>query len=101
MDRVGVAMVFDNDDIGYQDWLKENQQGYVLNARRRQDPDYIVLHTSHCKHISKHSESIKSGGYTERFYIKVCSTNMSDLVEWTRQNGRPDGSFSKVCSKCI
>lgn len=95
------AILFQDDDDGYLKWLEANPSGYILNARINPDPGYLVLHKAHCKAISTYGDMAKPGGFTERAYIKVCSTNMRSIVDWIKRNGREDRSFSKVCSKCI
>jgi len=90
---------FSNNEKGYKTWLSNNPNGYVINARKKHDPEYIVLHRAHCYHISKYNNLSRPGGFTERSCIKICSNNISDLKKWARENGRPGGSFSKICSK--
>lgn len=61
----------------------------------------MVIHSAKCPKISHYNRMARQGGFTERSYIKICATSIEELREWTRQNGRPDGSFSRVCSKCM
>jgi hypothetical protein len=84
---------FTNSDSRYREWLTEHPQGYVLNTRRRPDPDYMVLHRSECRSISRPADP---GAFTERSYIKVCSDTRDDLQVWARQYGA--AGFSKRCS---
>jgi hypothetical protein len=95
-----VYEVFDRNDNAYQAWLKQNQLGYVINARRNLAPSYMVLHSAVCKTISKYSRKASAGAFTERAYVKICSNEIDILRQWVRNNGRPDGSFSKICGLC-
>lgn len=94
------AIEFSGGDEMYQDWLEANPDGYVLNLRRDKNPVYMVLHKATCKRISKYNQTSRPGGFTQRSYIKVCSTGLNTLREWIRDNGRPNGSFSNECSSC-
>lgn len=92
--------VFDNHERKYQAWLRSHLGGYVLNTRRKPDPEYMVLHRAHCRTISQYHAMARPGGYTERDYIKVCADSEVELRAWAKANGRRDGSFSKECSLC-
>ncbi len=46
--------VFKNDDLGYLQWVGENQSGYILNTRKIPDPDYMVLHRARCSTIKRY-----------------------------------------------
>lgn len=93
--------MFDGDDKAYQQWLSHNLRGYVVNMRRRLSPSYAVLHGAWCPYISIYTRMARHGGFTERNYIKVCALEADELRAWLRSHGRPDGSFSKECSRCM
>ena len=95
-----MIQVFDNNDQDYLEWLEKYAEGFVLNTRRRGDPEYIVLHRTTCPSIYKYSKIARPGSFTEMTYIKVCSDSLSELSTWAKNHGRNDGSFSKKCSKC-
>jgi hypothetical protein len=94
-----LAAEFVGDDEAYLRWLGKNPTGYVVNTAGAMNPDYMVLHRAACPHISKLESELK-GGFTERGYVKVCSTRVEPLREWVRQHGREDGSFSRECNSC-
>ena len=98
------ALEFRDNDAGYLTWLHQNQAGFVVNTRRRQDhrydPQYMVLHSANCWSIGVANGAVAPGGFTEREYQKICATSMGELETWVAAHGRPDGSFSKVCSHC-
>lgn len=91
---------FRNDEKGYQAWLAENPDRFVLNARSNFGPSYMVLHTARCSTISNYTRMARRGGFTERQYAKVCATNESEVRDWVRTHGRPDGSVDR-CSRCM
>lgn len=95
-----MPMIFDGSDRAYHEWLRENPEGYVINARRRLSPSYRVLHRATCRTIRDGDKKLPDGAFTERNYIKVCSTDLEELREWLRRTGRPDGLPSKECSLC-
>ena len=93
-------VVFDGNDSHYLAWLTDHSSGFVLNTTRTLDPAVMVLHTARCPYISALQDQAGEGGFTERDYIKVCADTVSALREWTKQNGRRDGSFSSEACSC-
>lgn len=92
--------IFDNNDSDYSAWLSANPDGYVVNMRHGYSPQYMVLHRSRCQTISPVTSSSETGAFTERGYLKVCSTSLESLRMLSKAFGRADGSFSAECSKC-
>lgn len=93
--------VFDSQDGEYLHWLTEHPNGYVLNRYRHKSDGYLVLHRAACERIQNYNQMAQPEGFTSRSYIKVCSDTISDLENYVRtKTGRPDGSFTKICSKC-
>ena len=95
-----MPIIFDGNDDAYQNWLTENPRGYVMNARRNMAPSYRVLHRAFCSSIRNYSAQKCQGAFTQRSYIKICAPDVDDLRDWLRRNGRPNGTFSKECSRC-
>lgn len=91
-------IVFQNDDRAYFAWLREHPTGYVLNVRKKPDPDYVILHQASCRSITR--ELQKPGGYTGRGYQKIVATTVAALRFAAVRQGRPDGTFSHTCSLC-
>ena len=89
---------FQDDDVGYLNWIARNPRGYVLNVRHHPDPEYVVLHSASCRSISMPRQI--AGAYTARGYRKIAATGIGGLREAARTEGRTDGSFSKICSLC-
>lgn len=90
---------FRHEDGAYRTWLGEHPHGFVLNTRARPDPAYMVLHAARCPTIS--APSVAPGAYTARAYRKVCAATVEELSRWVSFQGRPDGSFSKICGRCL
>jgi hypothetical protein len=96
-----MATEFTNNDRGYLAWLAANPGGFVLNTTRTCSPNYMVLHGAGCFSIGNYTRMAQPGGFTARQYIKICATTEKELRAWVRQHGRPDGSFTRVCLRCI
>jgi hypothetical protein len=77
---------FHDNDEAYEDWLKHNQHGYVINIRRGTKPP--MLHTARCMHLAKFHRST----LTE----KICDVDRQALEEWARHKGRT----LVPCSSC-
>lgn len=92
------VLEFDGDDDGYFDWLAVYPDGYVVNARRKRSPDYVVLHRATCGSIS--NRLVESGAYTARGYIKFCGETLADVAVVPTLCGRTHGSFTKRCGFC-
>ena len=89
---------FDGDDEAYFDWLAIYPEGYVVNARRKRSPDYVVLHRATCGKIS--NDDLDPGAYTERAYVKFCVESLADAAIVPTLCGRRRGSFTKRCGFC-
>lgn len=105
-----MEIVFDgrddsHDDKSYLTWLHAHKEdGFVLNRRRGKSDSYLVLHRANrdgasCN-ISNYNKMARPGAFTERKYIKVCSTTIESLKTYVRKHGRSDGSFSDKCRCC-
>lgn len=89
---------FDGDDDGYLDWLAVYPDGYVVNARRKRSPDYVVLHRATCGSIS--NRMVEPGAHTARGYVKFCAETLGDVAIAPTLCGRPRASFTKRCGFC-
>jgi hypothetical protein len=80
-------MVFKDDDCGFLAWQTTHAGGFVLNTTRTPRPDYLVLHRATCPHLTRPDSEVQ---WTKN-YIKICSTQVDDLVGWLadRVPGRP------------
>ena len=89
---------FDYSDEAYLAWNAKHPRGFVVNTRRRGDPDYVVLQRASCGSVNRHrGMSDNPGGFTERNYVKVCA----DILRrhFQLKSGREE-PFSKICSRC-
>ncbi len=73
------------------DWLQQYPSGYVLNTELKPNPNYMMLHTADCDAWSKSYAS--ENPFTGEKYSKVVAESISELREWMKKNGRPDGDF--------
>lgn len=87
--------VFNNADAEYVRWLADNPEGYVLNAERKPQPGYLILHRAACKHIARTAEPPVR--WTSSGYIKVCAHSTAVIERWCRKavNGSP-----QPCGHC-
>lgn len=92
------AVVFQDAEKDYLDWLNDHPDSLVLNSRRRPSPKYLPLHRARCATIAKSRPNMRSGAFTERGYIKVCADDHEALLEWIRSIGGE--TFSDYCSHC-
>lgn len=86
--------IFVDDDSGYKNWINSNPKGLVLNSYRIPKPDYLILHSASCGHIS----TDQRGNWTTHDFIKICSTRLNDLEEWSNENA---GANLTLCSPCL
>lgn len=90
---------FSGDDEGYQNWVTNHLQGYVINTYQNANAtqaNYMSLHQASCRHISNF-EGGNSGAFTAGQYMKVCATDVASLRDWVKVHGRDDGSFTGKC----
>jgi hypothetical protein len=89
----------DHNDDAYGRWVADHPSGYIINTNRNINPRYMALHRSRCDDVTN-PRRYEPGAYTERQYAKVCGDSRSGLVDWLRQHGRPDGSFTSEECLC-
>ncbi len=87
-----------NDDA-YRSWVAAHPSGYIVNTNRNINPGYMALHRSCCDDVTNQAR-YEPGAYTERQYAKVCADSRAELIDWVRQHGRPDGSFTSEGCRC-
>lgn len=91
--------VFDSGDKPFLTWMASNQNGFVLNTASREGSRYLKFHRSQCRHINGYTEAQSDGAFTLRGYIKACSNDANDLVEWAARN-RPGATAYESCKTC-
>jgi hypothetical protein len=91
--------IFDSSDGDYKKWCDANPDGVVANCRRGLSTGYYYVHKKTCHTIQYKKNEKPDGKFTERDYIKICSVNMADVLDWgVDKKGVRSISF---CSKCI
>ena len=74
-----MVVIFQNDDTGYSNWLKNNPDGFVLNCDNPPKPNgYRMLHRATCKTIIP--DGIRKWTHS---YSKVCSLDKNELITWS------------------
>jgi hypothetical protein len=72
------------DEAWYMQWIERNPDGYVLNtARPNPKPDYIVLHRTTCRSISRLTKNQQR--FTGGSYMKVGSNDRREIERWARE----------------
>jgi hypothetical protein len=74
---------FQDDDVGYREWLWSHLSGYVVNAQRGSNPGEPILHKATCDTITPTPDREWT-----KDYIKVCSTDRYELDAWARSHDR-------------
>ena len=81
------------DDESYHRWLDENETGFVINSDKSlTNPDYPMLHKATCGHINDRN----TPNYTSAHYMKLCSTDRQELINWVQKDKRR----LKMCKNC-
>jgi 5-methylcytosine-specific restriction enzyme A len=93
-----VALVFQEKEHVYLEWLFQHSQGYVLNTYSEPSDDYLVLHSAQCKVISRPKRGAHPACFTGNGYIKVCADDIQGLKDWITELGFND--FTKTCELC-
>jgi hypothetical protein len=81
---------FDNNEAGYLKWVADNPQGFVINAAK--NGRYTKLHKATCYFISSDNWT----NCTTNEYMKVCSLNKQELINWGRSFSN-DFSMCQIC----
>ncbi len=78
---------FNNDEKGYQTWIENNPNGFVINSAPNLSTESLYLHTAACGTINPLRRKRK-GKNTHRSYIKMCSNNRKELDNWAMRELR-------------
>jgi len=81
---------FQDDDVGFLAWLRDNPHGYFLNTERSLRGAYLVLHRSDCRHFTGSPLN-----WTKE-YIKLCAPDRASLEEWAA-TGSGDLKHCRTC----
>ncbi len=82
---------FKNDEARYLSWVQGNPTGYVVNVNEPQyASQYPMVHAASHKAISSPARS----NYTTGSYIKVCSTDLDALEQWSQ------GKYGRALTRC-
>lgn len=59
--------VFKNEDDSYQNWVKNNPHGFVVNTRNERSHEYRVAHKASCRFISDANNPARSTKTISKF----------------------------------
>ncbi len=86
--------IFKDDDIGYEMWIESHQDGYVLNTETTRGGTTVKLHRADCGTI------VPRGNLRSTHdYIKVCSTDKSEIKGWARTERDKELEWCGTCKK--
>ena len=75
-------ITFRNDEAGYFEWVKRNRSGFIINIQRSLNPTGVKLHSATCGTVTDRY----GGPYTTNQYVKVCSLDRRELIDWARED---------------
>lgn len=89
-------LTFDNNEAGYLRWVHTNPSGFVINAEKRPGrmPNPYMLHRASCIFITTPNIT----NYTTTGYVKICSLDRQELVDWGTRHSRRDFLMCKYCA---
>lgn len=92
--------LFQNDDDGYREWVRQNPDGYIINvpSQTRKASDLLKFHRGKCPTLNWW---LPKPNLTTSYW-KLCDQELEPLIEWVKAN-RPfhPGCPSPVwCSEC-
>jgi hypothetical protein len=89
-----MCIVFIDDEEGYLQWVRNHPRGFVVNTDKAEAvPAYPMVHRTTHKLLSSLDH------YTDRAYFKVCSDNLQDLEQWSRQHRNKTLTYCQVCMR--
>jgi hypothetical protein len=91
-----VAVTFQDDDVGYLQWVAHHATGFVLNCERHPKADYLIVYAATCRSVTGRQTA---GSHWTKGYIKICAEDMADIEGWVRTTV-PDGTAwpCPICS---
>ncbi|MDZ7720419.1 MAG: HNH endonuclease [Balneolaceae bacterium] len=95
-----MAQEFTSEDAPFFKWMNNNPDGFVLNTKKSEKSSYAYFHKSNCGHIGGPIEGNGSNPYTSKDYIKVCSTDPKDLLNWIKLNRENAIEHAVNCKDC-
>ena len=93
---IETIITFNNDDSGYEEWLKQNQSGYVFNdcGGSVGSKTKNKIHQADCHYLLRKKEE----GKRTTVFKKICSTSLTELEEHVLQL---KGNAWVNCKSCI
>ena len=88
-------------DAAFIEWLKNNQNGFVLNINKgKTEPIYPMLHKASSGCGSFPTEKIGKNWTTKASdYFKVCSNSIEELEQWSLNTYNKKLTPCRTCKK--
>ena len=88
------------DDRRFEQWKRDNPNGFILNTHRDAEYDYAKIHRVGCPSSEYAAGSTSETPFTGEVQIKVCSDeSRQELVDWLAQN-RARATGNLFCQRC-
>lgn len=84
---------FTEDEVGYENWLKQNPTGFVFNAVRDHK---LLLHLASCLAITP-----RPAKHWTRFGTKYCSTDCAVLEAFARKRFKHPSKWHIRCERLL
>src|SRR5258708_23873075 len=89
-----------DDDAGYEAWLSQHADGFMANLNRQPHAGYVRIHRAKHNHPDR-SNPDSVNPRTGNNYSKVTADNLSELIDWAKENVPSlelgEENFCKAC----
>ena len=89
------ATLFEDDDWGYVNWLRQKPDGYVVECNSNLIPTNVTVHRATCPSISEKRDPGESWTVPDK---KVCGDRLSELDGWAMG---AVGTQPDRCGQCL
>lgn len=81
------------------DWIKKNEDGFVINTNQKTNESYVRLHSARCGIVTSHKRNGPAGA-TKGKYKKICSKRLDALIDYlVNREGVPLEKITP-CQQC-
>lgn len=89
-----MVKVFQNDDVGYLEWVAKHEHGFVVNTDNPPSQSmYPMVHSAKHKVVSSPTRT----NYTTDRYIKICGMELSKLDQFVNERYGRKLSRCQIC----
>lgn len=92
--------IFEDDDKGFLEWMREHPGSFVLNTRRRRSHPNCVIHRAGCPHLQGIRNAPDRGTLTGAPVVKVVAATVDALMEYVMTERSALRVMVKRCRSC-